>query len=75
MSGEGFTVSRLDTDPEALKLARRLGLNGRQELAKETINFCLAKIKEWVQEAGTVWAIMEPKALVCEKLQLVIEGV
>jgi hypothetical protein len=37
-------VSQLDTDPEALKLARRLGLNGRQALAKEIINFCVAKI-------------------------------
>jgi hypothetical protein len=68
-------VNRLDNGLEVLKVARRLGLNGWQASSKEIINFCRAKIDRWVQESGPVRTIIDLEALVCEKLQLVIEEV
>jgi len=54
-------------------MAAELGLSWKLNPVGEIVNYCLAKIREWINEAPPIHTIGELERLVCARLQLSFE--
>jgi hypothetical protein len=66
-------VTRLNNEPEIIRMASELGLSGSPDPTGDIVKFCVTKIQRWLAEAPPVSSIAQLEHLVCDRLQLRFE--
>jgi hypothetical protein len=66
-------VTKLNREQDVIRMAAELGLDWKVDPVASIVDYCLAKIRTWLDEAPPVSTITELERLVCDRVQLHVE--
>jgi hypothetical protein len=68
-------MSRLSNEPDIIEQARKLGLSDRSDLIQSIVDYCLDRIRRWVESDGPVTTIRGLESLVARRLHIIFEEI